>query len=291
MLLVMLSGSEKACRLAIEVLILPEARHLVHLARKAEAPRMPIDALGDDPVTVEAEIEDVVAAPPLLDGETVEAEFEEAEEPALTPPSGTLGRLGAGGASLELSPTGEAAPPAAEGGLPGQGWRRAVYEIGGEVRTDLREELPQPIEKLSPVLNVLEQAGELGVLVLPSGVRYSLWGYPDLRRDGSKVLAVGWGQPLCEVLALHRFPVQTGTCIDEGHGLLPNRRTHAVADVAESVTGRAPTDPQGTLFAVTADAVYIERNAHVSRWDGRHERDVGNARQALATLVLEWSQR
>jgi len=213
-----LPGSSKACALALEALILPEVRHLVHLARPSGVDAVP----------------------------TVKVEHH-------------------------------------------AGWRRAVSDLGGEVHLDRRDEVPQAIEKLASVRSVLDTAGEVGVLTLPGGQSYTLWGFPDLRRDSSKVLAVGWGSPLAEVLALHRHPVHTGTCIDEGHGLLAGRSE--VAKVAVERTGRPPADVAGAVFAVAGEAVYIERGGAVACWDGAKERDLGTAKQALATLVLEWSSR
>lgn len=257
-----LPGSVRACELALERLILPEVGHLVSL----------VERIAHPPEAREAAPEAHVARTPA------------------PPPSGRLGRLGGvvRAVSVHATPEPDGANEDGEASL--AGWKRAVAEIRGEVLTNAREEVPQPIENLSPVVNVLETAGQVAVLKLPDGRRYGLYGWPDLQRPGSKVLAVGWGQPLVEVLALHRYPTSTGTCIDEPHGQLP-RRTEPVGPVCETVTGRAPRDPSGQLFAVSGDAVWIERAGRVIKWDGRSERDEGNPKQVLATLLLEWHQR
>ena len=226
-----------------------------------------------------------------------EAPADEAEDTALVPqPSGRFGGLGrTRGNTFAVTASPDEAAPAptddeAEEGPPAGGWKRAVWELGGEVRHDQREELPQPVEKLAPLHDVLHTAGETAVLVLPNKVRYSIWGWPDLRRTNSKVVAVGWGEPLCEVLALHRFPVQTGTCIEESRGQLP-QRSGDVAAVCKAVTGRAPSDVSGELFAVDGETVWIQRGRRVFKWDGSRERDDGNPKQVLASLVLRWSGR
>jgi len=244
-----------------------------------------------DPDTQEAVFEEL----PVNDADTDEGTDPaqpDGEEETLPVPSGTLGGLGRRAMSVGLSaePDAVAPPDEHQGQLPGAGWVRAVHEIRGTVHYDKREELPQPVEAFAPLIDVLHQAGETAVLSLPSGVRYSLWGYPDLRRPTSKVLALGWGKPLCELLALHRYPVQTGTCVEGAHGQLPLAGA-PLGSVAEAVTGREPPELGGSLFAVESDAVYILREGQVYRWDGRREQQHGNVKQALASLVLAWSQR
>ncbi len=170
------------------------------------------------------------------------------------------------------------------------GWQRAVEMLGAEILPGRREELPENIEKLAPVLNVLHTAGEQGTMKLPSGRRYSVWGWPDLRRPTSKVLAVSWGEPLAEIVALHRHPAEAGTCIEEDNGLLPSAGSD-VSDVAKRICGRAPNDPAGQLFAISGDAIWILRSRRVFKWDGTREKDDGNAKQVLSSLTLHWSNQ
>jgi molybdopterin biosynthesis enzyme MoaB len=194
------------------------------------------------------------------------------------------------GLSLGLSQPAVADAPAddEETAAPTRGWLAAVQALEGEVHIGRREELPEPIEKLAPVVNVLHTAGEVGTLRLPSGRRYGLYGWPDLRRPGAKVIAVSWGDPLAEIVVLHRHPHPVGTTIEGDLGLLPSA-TSGVADAAERATGRAPDDLSGTLFALESDTVWILRGRRVFKWDGRRERDDGNPKQALASLTLRWS--
>lgn len=193
----------------------------------------------------------------------------------------TVGDLPGGGLAVtELAadlPTPETREP-----LPA-GWMRAVQTLGGEVLGGVREVMPASVAAMAPVRNVLETAGESGVMRVGPR-RYALYGFPDLRRPSSKVLAVG--VPSGEVVALHRQPL-AGTWAD--HGLLPY--SGGVAEVAEAVTGRAPRDPSGALFAVSGKNVWIERGGRVFRFDGRAERDEGTPAQVLASLVLDWHAR
>jgi len=182
------------------------------------------------------------------------------------------------------------APQESDDGPAEPPWKRAIRSLGAELLIGRSEPLPEAIEKLAPVLNVLHTAGESGMMKLPSGRRYSVWGWPDLRRPNSKVLAVSWGSPLAEVVALHRHPGQAGTCIQEDNGLLPS----AGADVAETcvrICGRAPADTSGMLFAVSSDTVWILRGRRVFKWDGSREKDDGNPKQVLSSLTLFWSNR
>jgi hypothetical protein len=95
---------------------------------------------------------------------------------------------------------------------------------------------------------------------------------------------------MCELIALHRSPVQTGTCIQEAGGLLP-RVGESVKDTCEAVMGRAPADCSGDLFAIQGDMVWILRGKRVYKWDGRREVEAGTPKQAIATLALHWSNR
>lgn len=187
-------------------------------------------------------------------------------------------------------PPGPANGEAAESDRPPPGWKSAVHALGAELTIGRAEDLPEPIEKLAPVVNVLHTAGEAGTLKLPSGRRYSVFGWPDLRRDGSKVLAVGWGDPLAEIVALHRHPRSAGTCVSGGSGMLA-RAEDDVEAVAKQATGRAPPDTSGTLFAMQEGAVWILRGRRVVHWDGDREKDDGNPKQVLSSLTLHWSNR
>ncbi len=249
-----LPGSSAGCRLAVEELILPELAHLLHQARK-EAPAEP-----------------VASSPPPA-------------APRPPPPARpTVGQLGE-----------RSAPAAAVKEEDGAGlqraaaWLGALEQLGGTVIRGTWPELPRAVERLAPVMNVLSQAGERGELSLPGGRRYALFGFPDLEDVASKVLAVGAAEPVAEIVALHRHPTPTGTCVAGLHALLPHR--HELAETCEAVTGRAPRDRSGEVFAVQGDAVFIERGGRIWSWDGRKERDEGKASQVLSSLVLRWSGR
>lgn len=262
-----LPGSVSACELALSRLVLPELGHLVHLARKERAAPT------------------LAAAEPAVDG-PVDVAFEPVSEPVHPPPSpGAAG----GGAMLTLGAIpAPSAPPVVED--TDAGWLRTVKRWGAEVLRGVREPIPEEIERLAPVLDVLQRAGDFGALVMPDGRRFALYGYPDLLRPSSKVLAVAGTGGIPHVLALHRWPAETGTCIDGDASLTPDRgqRTEVVA---ERLTSRAPSGEPGPLFAVSGEAVWFERGRKIARWDGRKETDQGTPNQALATLVLEWSQR
>ncbi|MCB9669524.1 MAG: hypothetical protein H6734_08645 [Alphaproteobacteria bacterium] len=186
----------------------------------------------------------------------------------------------------DAAPSAPAPEEAAE--VPSRGWLAAVSALRAEVHLGRREDLPEPIENLAPVVNVLHTAGEIGTMRLPSGRRYGLYGWPDLRRPGSKVVAVSWGEPLAEMVVLHRHPHPVGTTIDEGLGLLPPSDSD-VEDAAVRATGRAPPDCSGRLFALESDAIWILRERRVFKWDGQRLRDDGSPKQVLASLTLRWS--
>lgn len=253
-------GSPAACRLAVDRLIGPTLGHLAGQLGKPEAPpKMPGDL-----VTEEMELEPV---PPPAG----------AEQP---PAARAIGR-----ASVEAKHRHEeAAVPSGEAGP----WQRRIEEWSGRIVRGEREPFPEEIERMAPLVDLLVTAGDVAVLELPSGRRYSLWGFPDLRKASAKVLALGPGWPLCELVPLHR--TATGTCIEGPAGLVTGRSA-SVAATAEVLLGRAPPSPDGALFAIAGDAIFVERDGKVVRWDGHKETLLGTPKQALVSLALEWSRR
>jgi hypothetical protein len=244
-----------------------------------------LEALGELPDGSKWAV--VAVTPDQPEAASAESEPEE----VVAKPSGSLGHLGQKKLSLQMSE--DLIPADGEGvedGRPAAGWKRAVFEIQGEVISDKREDLPMNVEELAPFLDVLHSAGEQAVLKVPNGRKYSIWGWPDLQRPNSKVLAVGWGEPMCELIALHRAPVQTGTCIQEKGGMLPGYASD-VKEVCEAVVGKAPPDTSGGVFAVQGDTVWIHRGNRVYQWDGRREVEAGTPKQAITSLALHWSNR
>lgn len=187
---------------------------------------------------------------------------------------------------VEVVAIGSGSAPVEE---PAIGWRRAVADMGGEV-TAVAAPLPSGAEKLAPLVNVVETAGGRGELLLPGGRRYALFGWPSLRSDVARVLAIGDGYPYVEVLALHRLGARAGLCVENGSGWVPARNA-PIVPICEELTGRKPPIPLGKLFAVDGPRVYIERDGRVNAWDGRRDTPQGSMVQALATLVLHWSNR
>lgn len=165
-------------------------------------------------------------------------------------------------------------------------WRKALAELGGQLEIGGREPLPPAIGKSAPVLEVLNSAGEQGVVVL-DGERYGAYGWPDLRRGSAKVLLIGAGEPLAEVIALHRLPARHGIC-RRGGGLLPS--TGRMGRTAVEVTGEDYPD-NGRLFAVDHDAIFVMDGQSVHRWDGRRQTAQGSPSACMASLMLTWSQR
>ena len=277
-LVVALPGSPEACRLALGKLILPELRHLVREVTKEAAPGAAVSQKPATPAPSPARVTKPAAV---------------AESSELPAPSGAFGRLGRPkvtvGVQDQVGAT--AAPAASDGGeeLP-RGWQRAVYDLRGEVKQGGWHPIPETLEAIAPVVDVLHTSGERGQLVLPDGRVYGLFGWPDLKGAGSKVLAIGEGHPFAEILALHRHPAQTGTCVEDAKAFLPKRHD-SVGPVAEAVTGRAPKDSTGELLALQGDAVWIQRGTRAFRWDGSREKDDGTPKQVLASLILDWSRR
>ncbi len=281
-----LPGSPDACRLGLEKLVLPELSHLVRELNKEGTP--------DAPPAPGASARPAPAKPAKPSAKAHEAPAEKAAppKPSLPAPSGTLGRLGRLAMTVDASQNAtkpDAAVAGAEGADLPVGWLRAVYELNGQVEKGTYHEIPEDLEKVAPIIDVLHTSGARGTLTLPDGRAYALFGWPNLEK-GAKVLAISQGLPVAEILALHRYPVITGTCVDGDKGLAPGRPGD-VAAICEAVTGRAPKDTSGELFAVQGDQVVIQRGSRAIRWDGVKDKDDGTLKQVLATLVLDWSRR
>jgi molybdopterin adenylyltransferase len=276
-LLVAVPADADAIDRALDELLLPTLGSLL-AAAGASAPA-PIATSAPDPDSaIDADIEDI------------EEHADPDGAPAPPPPMNRwqLGRPRVVTEGTPIEAEAPADPTAYE--IPDRGWKRAVYDLQGELVRGANADTPQNLEDFAPFMDVLHQAGERARLDLPSGVKLDLYGFPDLQRANSKVIAIGWGEPLAEVIALHRYPVQAGLCIDEARGLMPNRAA-SIAETAQAITGRAPPDTTGELFAVDHDAIYIQRGKWVFRWDGRRERQEGNPKQTLVTLALSWHSR
>jgi molybdenum cofactor biosynthesis protein B len=249
-----LPGSPKACSLAMEKLILPELGHLVTELSK------------ETPLAVSARYED--------------KKVEQAEKPVETP-------------APEAAPVPQGvhlAPIAAEGGPKPEaelasGWLAGVRALNGTLKRGYVE-IPESLEKIAAVADVLNSAGERGELTLGDGRAYLAFGYPDLSRNASKVLILREGE-LVEIIALHRWPKRVGTCTDAS--LTPT--IHQSAEVVtEAYTDGAYTG-NGVLFAVEGATVYIRDGRKVAQWDGKKLSPWLPQNSTLSTLVLHWSQR
>jgi molybdenum cofactor biosynthesis protein B len=285
-----LPGSLAACKLAVERLILPELSHLCHqIVREGVEPLPPsfeealeelggtLDEFDSSEVALSEDFDDyAVPDEDTFDGVADEDDREDFVEEAES----------VRGVSIEAGQPNQSVRPAAEQGP----WQRWIANQGGIVTRHKRYELPEVLEKIPPFVQVLHTAGQQALLQLPNGRKYSIWGFPDLDRPHSKVLAVGWGSPYGEVVALHRYPTMTATTMEGSTGQAPSRASD-VAAICEAVTGNQPKDCSGTLFAVAGDAVWFEQGGSVKRWDGRKLTDEGFPKQVLARLALNWSNR
>ena len=197
--------------------------------------------------------------------------YELGKEPE-PPPSGGLEVAAMGG---------ESAPVQAE-----TGWEKALSAMGGTLIRGERAELPQALAVAAPVCEVLASAGERAVARFGDET-YGVYGWPDLRRPNAKVLLVGPGEPVGEVVALHRQPTPTGVCRRGGGRLWSTGRLGATC---EDIVGNDFPE-SGRLFAVEGDAVYVLQGNQVVAWDGQRSRPLGTPSAAMASLMLAWSAR
>lgn len=169
------------------------------------------------------------------------------------------------------------------------GWRAGLRALGGRIDADTWATIPEDLAQIAPARQILERAGQRASVSFPDGRTMAAFGYPDLTRTGSKVLLVGEGAPVAEVIALHRHPHLAGLTIWGVHGHLPSADADAHELAAARLGASPPTD--GELFAVDHDAIYTQRNGAIHRWDGRSQTREGTEGQVIASLMLRWSQR
>jgi molybdenum cofactor biosynthesis protein B len=252
-----LPGSPKACRLAIDAIILPEIHHMLYELRKESA--TPTTSMQTSPEA---------------------AGLDSAEEPAS--PTGR-------GLVVDVQEQPPAQPPAEDDPELAL-WQRAARALDPHWRADGCPPLPPALQGNDALRNVLDAAGQRGSLRI-EGQPYGLYGYPDLLRPGSKVLLVGPGEPFGSIAALHRHPRQVGLLCERGQALpgWPNTGNDP-SRVGRDLTGRAYPDG-GSLFALEAASIMVLEGSRVHSWDGRRSRDEGGPGAAIASLALRWSQR
>jgi hypothetical protein len=168
-------------------------------------------------------------------------------------------------------------------------WQRALNDLG--IVLQGRANLPEALDRLAPVRNLLEQPGELRRGVESDGTVWIVAGFPALKGPAAKVLLLS-DSALPEdlvVRALHRHPRVVGVGGEIATPGLPARSDPA-STLSEELVGRV--DPEGgSFFGRDGGAIYLLREGRVFRWDGRRTAPMGSPAQALATLCLDWTQR
>ena len=303
-----LPGSSRACSLAMETLVLPEVAHIAGELLKETAflgaeggsaplrnaspgtrptgPLTPVGGPGVRPTgtDVGAARRVVAAAPASL-----------ADAEILTPASSVAMPTVAGGARgapvvvVEAPAPPDLAPQVAA--TSASGWAAARDALGASFAGPAPFALPEALERLAAVHDVLASAGQRAWFDLPNGRRYLAFGFPDLARASSKVLLVA-SDDACvdgavEIVALHRWPRRVGACGDGA--ILPGADADVVAEALARTGGDAP--PSGTLVAVEGDAVHVAGARGVVRYDARGASGPVARSSALGSLVLAWSQR
>lgn len=274
-----LPGSPNACRLAMEKLILPELGHLVSEVAK------------ETPLPVKG------AAKPVKPPASKSAAAEAPAEPTSGPPAVPARRVGVGAAEpdpvnvpregmVEQILKGAERPPEEDIAT---GWRAGLRALGGELRRGSFGVIPESVERIAAAMDVLNAATDRATIVFPDGRSYAAFGYPDLVRNASKVILVRDAEPFAEIVALHRWPLRVGTCVEGNDGINPSSELDP-GPVSEERTG-APFPGVGTLFAVEAASVYVLQGRKVAQFDGRNVADGWPLASAVGTLLLHWSQR
>ncbi len=264
-LVFVLPGSTGACRLGMDKLVLPMLGHLAgELRKEAPAARRATELVR--PVvrarTTADPLPDVLAAPVGIE-----------------PPRRGMD-LVQSGAGERPEPS---SPPAAGG------WQGALVDLGGRLVPVGNSTLPDALSSIPAAMDVLNSSTARMKLVCDDGRSWLVFGYPDLLRPTSKVLAVREALPVAEVVALHRWPVRVGLCCELEETLLPG--TEASLEAVSTERCGRPWDGGGQLFAVDGAAVWVRERRYVRRWDGKRAGPEENVGPAIGSLLLHWSQR
>ena len=268
-----LPGSPNACRTAMEKLILPQLAHLTGELHK-EAPLAARTTELVRPVIRPRPSTSVTAA----SAAPVRAPTQEtlpAAAPQEPPRKG-----------IDVVPIVAEAPEATPGA---SGWQAAVAALGGKLLPAGATPIPDAIAAIPAAMDVLGSANARMRLVAADGRSWLVFGYPDLLRPNSKVLAVREALPVSEVVALHRWPARVGLCCEADDSLLPTTEAD-LNEVAEARTGE-PWPEEGHLFAVEGSAVWVQQRRYVRKWDGKRPGPEENVGPAIGSLLLHWSQR
>lgn len=257
-------GSTGACRMAMEKLILPELGHIVGELRKETAlPRRTTEAVR--PVMRSRTTPDALP------------EFALPAPAAMEPP-----RKGTDVVQMAAEVVPETAAPA-------PGWQAAIAALGGRLVPAGGSPIPDALAAIPAAMDVLNSASARMKLVCDDGRSWLVFGYPDLLRPGSKVIAVREALPIAEIVALHRWPARVGLCNELDDSLVPSAEAN-VAEVSEARCGK-PWTEEGNLFAVDAASVWIQQRRYVRKWDGKRAGPEDNVGPAIGSLLLHWSQR
>jgi hypothetical protein len=138
---------------------------------------------------------------------------------------------------------------------------------------------------------VLRSAGERIAVRFQDGSRGAAFAFPNISRRDARVLVARNGEPVGEVIALHRGVRGVGLCRAGSPSLILPSADERLAKVTKERTGTVYEGP-GRLFAVGAhEVLFVDPDGLVYQWDGRTRSPVGSVAQAATSLLTTWSQR
>ncbi len=283
-------GSAGACRLAMTELILPILPHIAgELRKETPLPRKHAEAVK--PVVrsrvSEDRLPEMLAGPPRRALAPSPAPPTPAPKPAWGEPLSPAAALEPPRKGIDVTTLPDVERPAYDDVA--TGWMAFSRELEARVLPFGNAEIPDALARIPAVMDVLGSASSRARLRASDGREWLLFGFPDLTRPSSKVIAVREALPVAEILALHRWPQRVGVCAELDDSPLSQAGISPVMESTER-TGRA-YEGDGTLFAVDGSAVYVQERRWVRKWDGKKLGPEDNLGSALATLILGWSQR
>ncbi|MBM76426.1 MAG: hypothetical protein CMK59_13555 [Proteobacteria bacterium] len=166
-------------------------------------------------------------------------------------------------------------------------WKEHFEELEAKIDEDSWPKLPKLFSQTPAIRNVFEQAGSWKTIDI-KGESFSIYGFPDLLRRGSKLLLVRPQSPLPQILTFHNYPQSSivGLQKDGSSFLEPIRKRQK--ELYSKLNNESLNLNMDNCVGIDGSKLIFLENRVFFRWDGQRKEALGDFKQALPTLLLSW---